>query len=44
MIGQEAMTTPAAQDLLLDDIRREIDAIDDQILDLVARLGKGARP
>ncbi len=30
------MTTPAAQDLLLDDIRREIDEIDDQILDLMA--------
>lgn len=31
------MTTPAAQDILLDDIRREIDAIDDAILDLMVR-------
>jgi chorismate mutase / prephenate dehydratase len=31
------MSTPAAQDISLDDIRREIDAIDDGILDLLAR-------
>jgi len=31
------MNTPAAQDISLDDIRREIDAIDDSILDLIAR-------
>ncbi len=31
------MTTPAAQDISLDDIRREIDGIDDAIVDLMAR-------
>lgn len=31
------MNTPAARDISLDDIRREIDEIDDSILDLVAR-------
>ena len=31
------MTTPAGQDIALDDIRRDIDAIDDAILDLMAR-------
>lgn len=31
------MTTPAAEDATLDEIRREIDAIDDGIVDLMAR-------